>query len=58
MKFKAPIFSLIAPPVFFGLIWAYEAFDTGQTIKQILMLRTDNNCLLVWIGKMSIAGYS
>ncbi|TON37579.1 hypothetical protein CGH58_21530 [Vibrio parahaemolyticus] len=57
MKFKAPIFFLIAPPVFFGLLWAYEAFDTGQTIKQIFMLRTDNNSLLVWIGKISIAGF-
>ncbi|WP_120512051.1 hypothetical protein [Photobacterium salinisoli] len=57
MKFKAPIFFLIAPPVLFGLIWAYEAFETGQTIKQIFMLRTDNNSLLVWIGKISIAGF-
>ncbi|MFM2597999.1 hypothetical protein [Vibrio fortis] len=57
MKFKAPIFFLIAPPVFFGLIWVYEGFQTGQTINQIFMLRTDNNSLLVWIGKMSIAGF-
>ncbi len=57
MKFKAPIFFLIAPPVLFGLIWTYQAFETGQTINQIFMLRTDNNSLLVWIGKMSIAGF-
>lgn len=57
MKFKAPIFFLITPPVLFGLIWVYEAFETGQTIKQIFMLRTHDNSLLVWIGRMSIAGF-
>ncbi|MFM2483283.1 hypothetical protein [Celerinatantimonas sp. YJH-8] len=57
MKFKVPILFFIAPPILFGLVWAYEAFETGQTIKQIFMLRTDNNSLLVWIGKMSIVGF-